>query len=427
MDKQNRVRLAQLPAAVDHFLAAAFHFRVIALYRGKIEIRVGLAGCHRRGCPAAQADIHRRAAEDNQFRPNGNFAFLHVLAADVTNTARQHDRLVVPAQLFAIVAGHFFFIGTEIAIQRRTTEFVVKRGAAQRAVGHDIQRGHNALRLTEIFFPRLFKAGNPQVRDRETDQTGFRFRAATGCPFIADFTAGAGRRTRPGRDGRRVVVRFHFHQDMGVFLMVVIAAFFAIGEEAPYLRTFHDRGVVFIGGQDVVRGLLKGVFDHLKQRLRLLFAIDDPVGVKNLVAAVLGVRLGEHIQFDVVRVTTKLVKRILQIVDFVFRQRQPQTEVGVNQRLTSLPQQIDAGHRRRLMLSKQLFALFQRVKDAFHHPVMEFTRDSRPLFFAQRTGFHIVRHAAFKTHYLRQAAVMGNIGSFRRPGGDGARAGGDEQ
>jgi hypothetical protein len=108
--------------------------------------------------PAAQADVHRRAAKDNQLRPDANLAFLHMLAADVTNTARQHDRFVVTAQLFAVVAGHLFFIGTEVAVQRRATKFVVKRRAAQRAFGHDIQSGYNTLRLAEIFFPRLFKA-----------------------------------------------------------------------------------------------------------------------------------------------------------------------------------------------------------------------------------------------------------------------------
>ena len=46
MDKQDWVSVAQLPAAVDHLLAAAFHFRVIALNRGKIEIRIRLAGGH---------------------------------------------------------------------------------------------------------------------------------------------------------------------------------------------------------------------------------------------------------------------------------------------------------------------------------------------------------------------------------------------
>jgi hypothetical protein len=99
----------------------------------------------------------------------------------------------------------------------------------------------------------------------------------------------------------------------------------------------------------------QGVFDHFEQRLRLLFAVNDPVGVENLVAAVLRVRLREHIQFDIVRVAAQL-KRILQVVNFVFCQRQPQTEVGVNQRLTALPQQVNAGDRRRLMVSEQLLA-----------------------------------------------------------------------
>ena len=46
VDKQNRVRIAQLPAAVDHFLTAALHFRVVALYRGEIQIGIRLAGSH---------------------------------------------------------------------------------------------------------------------------------------------------------------------------------------------------------------------------------------------------------------------------------------------------------------------------------------------------------------------------------------------
>ena len=46
VDKQNRVGVAQLPAAVDNFLATTFHFRVVALYGGEIEIGIGLAGSH---------------------------------------------------------------------------------------------------------------------------------------------------------------------------------------------------------------------------------------------------------------------------------------------------------------------------------------------------------------------------------------------
>ena len=253
-----------------------------------------------------------------------------MIGANVADPARQHDRFVITAQLFAIVAVHFFFISTEVAVQCRTTKFVVKRRAAQRAFGHDVQRGDNALRLTEIFFPRLFEARNSQVGNGETNQTRFRLRAAPGGTFIADFTAGTGRRARPRRNRRRVVVSFDFHQNMRRFLMEIVAARFVVSKVAAHFRTFHYGGVIFISRENVIWRGFESIFDHLEQRFRLLFTVDNPVGIKNFVAAVLGVRLSEHIQLDVVRVTTKLCESILQIVNFIFRQCQAKTQVSVD-------------------------------------------------------------------------------------------------
>ncbi len=102
-----------------------------------------------------------------------------------------------------------------------------------------------------------------------------------------------------------------------------------VSKVAAHFRTFHYGGVIFIR-ENVIRRGFEGVFDHLKQRFRLLFTIDNPVGVKNFVAAVLGVRPGKHIQFDVVRVTTKLCESILQIVNFIFRQCRAKTQVSVD-------------------------------------------------------------------------------------------------
>ena len=338
MDKQNWVRITHLPATVDNFLATTFHFRVITLYRSEIKIGIRLTGSHRGGCPAAKANVHRRAAEDDQLGANDDLALLHVIGTDVTDPACQHDRFMVTAQLFAVMAVDLFFIGTEVAGQRRATKFVVKRRAAQRAFGHDVERGDNTIRLTKVLFPRLFKARNTQVGDGEAYQPGFRFCTTTGCTFIADFSAGAGCRTWPRRDSRRVVMSFYLHQDVGWFLMEIVAAGFVIGKIAAHFRTFHYRGVVFIGRQHVVRRGFEGILDHLEQRLRLLFTVDNPVGVKNLVAAVLGVGLRKHVQFNVVRVAPQFGERILQIVNFVFRQRQTQTQVSVDQRLTPLTQ-----------------------------------------------------------------------------------------
>ena len=150
---------------------------------------------------------------------------------------------------------------------------------------------------------------------------------------------------------------FDFHQNMRRFLMKIVAARFMVSKVAAHFGTFHHGGVIFISRENVIRRGFEGIFDHLKQRFRLLFTVDNPVGVKNLVAAVLGVRLSEHIKLDVVRVTTKLSESILQIVNFIIRQCQTETQVSINQCLTALPQQINAGDRSWLMMSKQLFCI----------------------------------------------------------------------
>jgi hypothetical protein len=68
VDQQDRVVVAQRPAAVDDLLAAALHLRVAALHRGEIEVLAALAARHRRGGAAAEADQHRRAAQHDQLR-----------------------------------------------------------------------------------------------------------------------------------------------------------------------------------------------------------------------------------------------------------------------------------------------------------------------------------------------------------------------
>src|SRR5690606_19877204 len=109
---------------------------------------------------------------------------------------------------------HRLLEGTEVAIERRTTELVVERGAAQGAFDHDVQRADDALGLAVGLFPGLEETGDVQVGDRETGQTGLRLGSATGGTFIADLAAGAGGGAGEGGNGGRVVVGFHLHQDM---------------------------------------------------------------------------------------------------------------------------------------------------------------------------------------------------------------------
>lgn len=87
-----------------------------------------------------------------------------------------------------------------------------------------------------------------------------------------------------------MVVSLHLHQDVDALLVILVFATGGAREEAATLAAFHHGGVVFIGRQDMIRRLLEGVLDHLEQRLGLLLTVYGPVGVEDLVTAVLGVR-----------------------------------------------------------------------------------------------------------------------------------------
>src|SRR5690606_31675335 len=192
VDKGDGVLFAQLPAAVDDLLAAAFHFRVLALHRGEVQVFSTAAGGHGRGGTAAQTDEHGRAAQYHQFGPDRDLVLLDVLGADVAQAAGDHDRLVVATDFRATGRGYGLLEGAEVASQRRTAELVVERGAAERAVDHDLQRGHNAARLAVVLFPGLFEAGDAQVGYGKAGQAGLGLAAATGGAFVADLTTGAG-------------------------------------------------------------------------------------------------------------------------------------------------------------------------------------------------------------------------------------------
>ena len=179
------------------------------------------------------------------------------------------------------------FKGTEVTGQRRTAKLVIKGCAAQRAVEHDIQRSDNALRLAVRHFPRLFEAGNLQVRYRKADQTGFRLGAPPGSTLVTNFTTGAGCSTGKRGNGRRVVMGFHLHQNMHRLLASRVLATLWIWIKTPRHAPYYYSGVVFIGRQDTFTVQLVGVFDHAEQRLLLAFTIDIPTGVEYLVTAML--------------------------------------------------------------------------------------------------------------------------------------------
>ena len=180
---------------------------------------------------------------------------------------------------------------------------------------------------------RLTQRAAPELGHAETGEACFGFGAAPGGAFVADFPArpcgGPGVR----RNGGRVVVGFHLHQDMLHTLALVVARHEAREGCAEGFdpMPFHHGGVVGISHHSVLRIELVGVADHAKQAVALRLAIDDEVGIENFVAAVLAVGLRKHHQLGVTRVAIELFESLQQVVDLIVSQRQAPVRVRLRQ------------------------------------------------------------------------------------------------
>ena len=324
MEPQDRIVLAHRHAAVDDFLAAAFHLRVVALHAGEIQILGALARGDRTGRTATQADQHGRATQHDDGVAGRQRLLLHLDAVDRAQAAGQHDRLVVGAgQRLAFRQ----FEAAEIAQQVRPAELVVERGTAQRTVQHDVQCRRHARIQRARRLPGLGQRGNAQVRDREAGQAGLGLATPAGGAFVTDLAAGAGAGARERRDRRGVIVRFHLDAERRVDARLdpVLAA--AVRTETRGRVAFQHGRVVAVGAERVLRRLRVGVLDHPEQGTVLLLAVDGPAGVEDLVPAVLGVGLREHHQLDVGRIAAQLGVACAQVVDLVLGQRQAQAHV----------------------------------------------------------------------------------------------------
>ena len=429
MDEGDGVIVTKGPAAVDHFLGPAFDFRVIALHRGEIEIFAGGTGGHRRRGAAAQADQHRRAAHHDQLGADRNLALEHVAVTDVAVAAGQHHRLVVTPALDAAGTDRVEFEGAEEAVEVGPAEFVIECRAADRPFEHDVERRLDPLRLAVVEgFPRLDELGDAQVGNGEAGESRLGLATAPRRTFVANLAASAGGRARMRSDRSRMVVGFHLHQDVDRFPGCAIDLAVRRGEEPPGRRPFDDRRVVAVGREHLVAGLLEGVLDHLEQRVGLGFAVDHPIGVEDLVAAVFGVGLGKHHQLDVGRVAPQRPEGLDQIVDLVVGECQSQLGVGAGQRRPATVKHVHRRQRRRLVVREQLGRVARVEQHGLDHAVMQ-ARDHGLV--GLGAGRALQRHAVGDTSLdardLSQPAVVGDIRGLGGPGRDRADAGDDQK
>ncbi len=185
--------------------------------------------------------------------------------------------------------------------------------------------------LGNVLFPCLDVARHFEIGDHECGNTCLGTTADTGGTFVADFTTNAGCSAGEGGDRGGVIVCLYFAKN------VELARCFAVSLGCALLVDFppvgggarDDAAVVGVGRECAFWVQLVGVADHAEQREFALFAVDDPVGIENLVAAVLGVDLREHDELGVGRVALHLLVGFDQVVDFGGRHGEAPVDVGL--------------------------------------------------------------------------------------------------
>jgi hypothetical protein len=173
--------------------------------------------------------------------------------------------------------------------------------------------------------------GYAQIGHRETGQCCHRTRTATSGRLVTNFTAGAGGRTRIGRNGGRVIVGFDLDLDMDSALFEAVDR--VIGARNQHLpsKPLDDRGVVVIGDQRALRRGRMSQSNQLEQGVLARLAIDRPAGVENLVPAMFRVGLGKHHQLGVGRITPQVAVGSDQVVDLAITQGQAQLAIDPGQ------------------------------------------------------------------------------------------------
>ena len=313
VDREHRIGRAELPAPVDHFLRAPLYFGVAPLHRIEIQVlRIG-ARAHAGSRAAAHSDQHARSAELDQQRPRRQPRLGRLRIGNIPDAAREHDRLMVAA----LEAGHLLLERAEVAGEVRPAELVVERRRAYRAFDHYVEGRYDPVRpAVVLLLPRLHRAGDAQVRDREAGKSRLGLGSAPRGALVANLAARAGRSARERRDRGRVIVRLALHHRMRQFRVWLVDGI-AIGIEALRHPSLHDRGIVRIREHRTLRIRRVGVLDHAEEGVLLSLSIDDPGRVEDLVAAMLGIGLRKHRELGIGGITTEARVGIGKVVDLI--------------------------------------------------------------------------------------------------------------
>ncbi len=128
----------------------------------------------------------------------------------------------------------------------------------------------------------------------------------------------------------------------------------------------------------------------------------------------LRVGLREHRQFDIRGAAPELAEVLPQIVDFIFRQRQPQVAVRGAQCVDSTRGEIHALHRLGFNVMEQRVSRFQRIQHGLGHAVVDQWQQRGLLRRRKRTAAaHVERRAPLDARDRFESAMTRDVGRLR--------------
>ncbi len=156
-------------------------------------------------------------------------------------------------------------------------------------------------------------------------------------------------------------------------------------------------------------------------------AVDDEIGIEDLVPAVLAVGLREHHQFDIGRVAAEPGEGRRKVVDLIGRQRQAPIHVGRFERDAATAEHIDVRHRHPFALVEQVPRPIALEGHALGHAVVQQGRGSLQLVGIERPAteqpcLHLQTEFgdAFDA-VQREATVVCDVGGLAGPRRHGAQ------
>ena len=305
-------------------VGALLHFRIGTLHSIQLNAIAIATRVDRRHRSATESDAIVVATDNHHLISFLRFLLQAVALLAIAHAACQHNHLIISVLLLTLL----MFEGKHRARDERLTELITEvagtvRGLDENLLGRLIEPLANGQQVFPVAQLAVFGVEARIARHidcRAGDGPG----ARTTTHAVANLTTRARSSTVEGFHRRREVVRLCLQRDDTLNLLYLEPVGCRLVRRCKLLhhRSLGKRHIVFVCRENLIGILLRGLLNHLEERRLLFLTVDDEGATENLMAAVLGVDLGKAENLRVGERAPVLLLDVVQIADFLGRERQ---------------------------------------------------------------------------------------------------------